>query len=106
MTYIKKQLVLMTAERARELLAHNDYNRRIHREIVRAKVERLKRIIEHGEWAADEGKHIVIGKDGALVNGQHRLTAISETGAALPVWVFTCERTSLSPRSSQSHRRS
>jgi hypothetical protein len=64
--------VLMTPARAQELLRRNVGNRPIRERYV----SYLRRQIEEGRWRFN-GASIVIGTDGAVIDGQHRLTAIS-----------------------------
>ena len=48
-------------------------------------------IIECGEWQGTKANSIQIDVAGNLINGQHRLNAIVQTNAELPVWIFTVE---------------
>jgi len=60
-------------KKADELLKNNGINRRI----IRSSVDFIKTEIESGKFTIN-GSSIVISKDGVLIDGQHRLTAISE----------------------------
>jgi len=66
----------ITPDDAKQMLGVNHANRRL----IDAGVERLKGIIERGEWMEDSTDGIGLDLDGGVVNGQHRLTAIMESG--------------------------
>lgn len=64
-------------EEARELLAHNyDKNRNVRAGWVKA----LARMMRDGQFFAQNGDVIRIGRDGTLYDGQHRLHAVIESG--------------------------
>ena len=65
----------ITPERAAELLKRNEKNR----PITRHRVEKIKRDLTANNWKLTPDG-IGITKDGRLANGQHRCTAIVETG--------------------------
>lgn len=69
------QLVLITPGMARKWLENSAPNRKISRRHVAA----LKRDIIAGKWALN-GDSIKFGPDGQLIDGQHRLEAISQAG--------------------------
>jgi hypothetical protein len=73
-------LCLLTPQDAERLLAVNHANRSIRRN----KVEARKRDLERGKWSL-VGDAITINTKGQLVSGQHRCTAILETGIAAQV---------------------
>lgn len=73
-TYVKK----ITPEYAAILMQHNNLNRPINR----ITLEDYKSQIQKGLWKLN-GEPIIISNDGVLLNGQHRLTAVIETG--LPI---------------------
>jgi hypothetical protein len=66
---------VVTPERAQAWLDRGGANRKINKRSVR----RLVRAIEVGEWELT-GETIKLDKDGRVRDGQHRLTAIIETG--------------------------
>lgn len=78
--YYKK--VNMTKELADRYLATSQTNRTLRKE----KINKLIKDIVNGEWDCNH-QSIAIDSDGVLIDGHHRLTAISETGIACPVWV-------------------
>ena len=87
MTVVKKELITITPKKASELLGKNFNNRELHPMNVQYFVD----IIECGEWQGTKANSIQIDITGNLINGQHRLNAIVQTNAELPVWIFTVE---------------
>ena len=75
--------MLVTPEQAQEWLEHN-YERQ--RGIRKTVVRQYARDMESGNWNEDVEQPIVITKDGTLIDGQHRLAALVETGR--PLWMF------------------
>lgn len=75
--------VTVTPETARNWLSHNHKNRNIRK----ADLDRYKRDMIAGNWHI-AGDPIRFGTDGSLLDGQHRLTAIVETGVTLPLLVI------------------
>lgn len=69
-------------ERARQMLAMNRGNRRIDPGTVNRYVAAMRR----GEWQLSH-QGIAIDKDGVLLDGQHRLTAIVKAGLQVPMLV-------------------
>jgi len=69
---------------ASEYLRKNTSNRRVRR----ASVERLIAAIKSGQWEVTH-QGIAIGEDGKLIDGQHRLLAIVESGVAVKLLVST-----------------
>lgn len=74
--------ITVTPETAARWLRQNSHNRTI-REYD---LDRYRRDMLAGEWHLD-GAPIRFGTDGALLDGQHRLTAIVQTGVTLPLLV-------------------
>jgi hypothetical protein len=73
---MKKPIIrIVTPEIASELLTHG----RINNLMSRSKVEKYKKMMIAGKWKNYVGTPIVI-KEGELLDGRHRLTAIAETG--------------------------
>ncbi len=68
---------------AREILAGNNHNRTIREDYVR----KLARAMKRGEWIVN-GEPIQIAEDGTLLNGQHRLSAVVESGKTVPMLVI------------------
>jgi hypothetical protein len=69
---MKTELVEVTPHLARQWLAMNDMNRPIRR----SHVETLRASFERGEYVQTH-QGVAFGIDGHLIDGQHRLTAIS-----------------------------
>lgn len=74
--------VNVTPEVAARWLTFNKRNRKIRK----ADLNRYVRDMHSGRWHLD-GSPIRFAADGALLDGQHRLTAIVETGVTLPLLV-------------------
>ena len=55
---------------------------------MKAVVSQYKRAMKSGFWNQDSTQAISIAADGTLLDGQHRLTAIAETGLSFSLWVF------------------
>jgi hypothetical protein len=64
----------VTPERAKEMLHSGN---RKNRALNEAAVRRIMGIIARGEWMSDSTDAIGLATDGGVVNGQHRLEAIS-----------------------------
>jgi hypothetical protein len=69
----------ITPDIAKQMLGVNHANRRL----IDSGVERLKGILERGEWMSDSTDAIGLDEDGGVVNGQHRLTSIMESGVTV-----------------------
>ncbi len=96
----------ITPDAASKILQKNDNNRNI----VRNWVEFYKRQMLNHQWREDNGQTIVISKSGRLIDGQHRLTAIAESGVTLDMLVlrgvpedYICTIDTGKPRSSADH---
>lgn len=78
-TYINDQadgFVEISPELASTWLKSNVQNRTLRRNFV----NELKLKIQNGQWQPNTPDHIAFYTDGTLANGQHRLTAIAESG--------------------------
>lgn len=76
------EIAAITPAMAKLLLSRNDNNRRLHMPGVRKWAEALRR----GEWKLN-GEPVVIADTGELNDGQHRLSAVVETGISLKTFV-------------------
>ena len=76
------EIVEMTPRAAREILDRNTRNRSMRADYVR----KLGAAMERGEWSVN-GEPIQIAEDGTLLNGQHRLSAVVESGVSVPMLV-------------------
>lgn len=81
-TDLRPSIVEMTPGKARKILERNDRNRGLRSDYVR----QLAGAMERGEWVVN-GEPIQIAEDGALLNGQHRLSAVVEAGVSVPMLV-------------------
>lgn len=69
---------LITPDYAKELLADNDHNRKV----SGANVTTIAQALTNKEWKVS-GQTIVISKNGTLMDGQHRLLAVMQTGISM-----------------------
>ena len=76
------EIVEMTPKAAREILDRNTRNRSMRADYVR----KLGAAMERGEWTVN-GEPIQIASDETLLNGQHRLSAVVESGVTVPMLV-------------------
>lgn len=77
-------IVKVTPELAEKWLANNTHNRRVRESAVFG----YARDMEAGRWA-ENGESIKFAADGTLLDGQHRLAAISLAKVTLPMLVVT-----------------
>jgi hypothetical protein len=82
MAKLDSEIVDVTPEAAAEILMNNTRNRSLRRDYVL----KLAAAMERGEWQVN-GEPIQIAEDGTLLNGQHRLNAVVESGASAPMLV-------------------
>lgn len=76
-------------KRAKELLSNNYAN---NRRIRQTWVDVIADMMQRGEFRSLNGQNaIIIGTDGALYDGQHRLMAIIKSGVTLPFEVKTTD---------------
>lgn len=73
----------ITPERAAELL---DRNRGDNRNLAASRIARYSKILEKGEWAVTH-QGLAIDSDGHLMDGQHRLEAIVNSGKGATMMV-------------------
>jgi hypothetical protein len=77
------ELIDVTPELAREWLGFNVHNRRLRSRMVNTFASDMRA----GDWQFN-GETIKFAKDGTLLDGQHRLAAIAESGATVKVLVI------------------
>ena len=77
------EIVEVSPDMAQKMLEANSHNRTLRKEYVR----KLAAAMQRGEWTVN-GEPIQIAKDGTLLNGQHRLNAVVESGASVPLLVI------------------
>jgi hypothetical protein len=73
----------VTPKMAREILARNTENRNLRPAYVR----QLAAAMERGEWVLN-GEPVQIAEDGMLLNGQHRLSAVVESGVTVQMVII------------------
>lgn len=81
---IASNAVLMTPDHAKKLLETNTINRKLRPGWVNYLVDQ----IHTGQWYLNTDA-IGVSASGKLVNGQHRLSAIAQSGRAVPVLLAT-----------------
>lgn len=82
-TKLDYEVIDVGPEGARAMLEQNSHNRTMRPEYVR----KLAAAMERGEWTVN-GEPVQIAEDGTLLNGQHRLNAIVESGVTVPLLVI------------------
>ena len=65
------------------LLKKNEQNRRLNKR----RVNNFATLMSQGLWEEDNGETLTIDKEGNLLDGQHRLTAMVKSGESLYFWV-------------------
>src|SRR5690625_2666804 len=75
---IRVNVVTITPQLAEQLLGKNPNNRKI----SRTNYNTVRRAIEHGEWELN-GEAIKLSQDGTVLDGQHRLMAVRDTGISI-----------------------
>jgi len=83
---LKEEVILVTPQIAEQLLSTNYTNRPINKELV----EKFKETMKTGKWKLHK-PGIELTCDGKLLNGQHRLTAIIESGCTVEMWITTTD---------------
>lgn len=76
------EVEVITPEMAEAYLANNFK----HRDIKESKVDKYVETLKNGEWRFN-GKVITFNKDGVLMNGQHRLSAVVKSGIPIKTLV-------------------
>jgi hypothetical protein len=80
----RAEKLTITPELASQMLVHNTHNR----PLVNRRVELLAGAMARGEWQPENGQMITVSREGILIDGQHRLAAVVESGATIENWVF------------------
>tara|TARA_R110000782_G_C14703656_1_gene402393 strand:+ start:73 stop:879 length:807 start_codon:yes stop_codon:yes gene_type:complete len=76
---MKTRVETINAERAKHYLNLNRNNR----PVTESKVNQYFTEIQNGKWKEDTGEAIKISKQGFIIDGQHRLLALSKTEKSL-----------------------
>jgi hypothetical protein len=74
------EIIDLTPIEAQRLLDGNTRNRSLRPDYVR----QLAAAMERGEWMIN-GEPVQLAEDGTLLNGQHRLSAVVESGVTVPM---------------------
>lgn len=86
---VKTSVEYISPERAKQLL-ENNYER--NRRVRKTWVSTLAEMMQAGDFRSMNGQNtIIVGTDGKLYDGQHRLLAIIESGVTLPFLVCTSD---------------
>lgn len=72
--------VVLTPVMAEIILRQNTFNR----PLKKSRVAKLVREMDAGHWVWT-GQPIIISADGTLLDGQHRLTAVVQSGVSIPI---------------------
>ena len=84
---------LLTPQDARTLLANQAKNRKL----TQHRVEEYTYLMETGRWqSASDGSVLFVNKNGELINGQHRLTALVKADVSLPFMIIQADTSSSS----------
>ncbi len=81
---MKQKLITITPQMAREFLKKNNRNRPVYQ----AHVDFLASEMTGARWATTH-QGICFSEDGLLLDGQHRLLAIVQSGCTVEMWVST-----------------
>lgn len=81
---MRSETKTISPEEAAELLTRNESNRPLSKTVVSGFASAMRR----GEWKLTH-QGIALGEDGQVVDGQHRLSAIVESGVPTETLVFT-----------------
>jgi hypothetical protein len=76
---MKTRIETIDSEKATHYLSLNKKNR----PITESKVNQYLSEINNGKWKEDTGEAIKISKEGFLIDGQHRLTALSRSNKSI-----------------------
>jgi len=78
MKKVTAKLVEVTPDMAAGMLKHNNMNRNI----SQLNVKRYAQAMQSGEWEQN-GQTITVAVDGTILDGQHRLWAVIESGVTI-----------------------
>lgn len=79
---MRVELTNVTPDFANELLGRNAHNRPLQRNRVRS----LAAAMRSGKWALN-GETVIVSEQGTLLDGQHRLKAVTEYGQSVPMLI-------------------
>jgi len=88
---MKAIIIIITPEQAKRWLEKNNGGGRGNRNVSQRQVNFLTESILRGQWVLN-GETIKIGKDGSIIDGQHRLLAVVRANRSIEsLVVFDCE---------------
>jgi hypothetical protein len=88
---MKAIVIIITPEQAKRWLEKNNGGGKGNRKVSQRQLNFLTESILRGQWILN-GETIKIGKDGSVIDGQHRLMAIVKSGMSVAsLVVFDCE---------------
>lgn len=88
---MKAIIIIITPEQAKKWLEKNNGGGRGNRQISQRQLNFLTESILRGQWVLN-GETIKIGKDGSVIDGQHRLMAIVRANCSIDsLVVFDCD---------------
>lgn len=76
---MKTEFKLITPDYAKKLLG----NGKLNRDLRKGKIAKYAQDMQSGNWFAETGEAIKIGKSGKLIDGYHRLNAVTEANVAI-----------------------
>lgn len=79
---ISSEMIVMTPVLAMSILRKNTHNR----PLSNATVKRYSKLMSEERWELN-GEAVIIANDGALVDGQHRLRAVIDSGKNVPMFI-------------------
>jgi hypothetical protein len=85
MLTFKKETI--TPAKASKMLAATDKAGFINRSLTPSFVARYAGDMDKGHWESDTGETIKVTADGVVIDGQHRLKAIAQSGVTTKMWV-------------------
>lgn len=91
--------VLVTPELARKWLGWNVNNR----DVIQSEVDEITELMKQGNWKEPD-ETIDFLHNGILVNGQHRLNAVIQSGVSIEMKVHTCVDKEVIPRGKNGFR--
>lgn len=78
---------VITPEKAAQLLKHTVATGFVNRGLSKSAVDRYARDMTSGNWRADTGEVIKIDTEGAVIDGQNRLSAVVQSKKTIDMWV-------------------
>lgn len=80
---LEVEVEIISPENAKAYLENNAH----HRKVKQKKIDAYMKEMQDGKWRLN-GKVIIFDKNGRLLNGQHRLAAVVQSGVSLTTVVI------------------